>query len=72
MRLNAITARKSMRMTAKELIELARLLVLFASYIEGDRGSQQEETQLAIECLKRAQELQADPVLAANVDDIPF
>jgi hypothetical protein len=72
MRLSVITKRQSERMTAKELIELARLLVLFASYVEADRAAQQEEAQLAIECLKRAQELQADPAVQPDLSDIPF
>lgn len=72
MRQNQISTRQSERMTAKELIELARLLILFACYVEGEKASQIEETQLAIECLKRAQELQADPIFAANAADIPF
>lgn len=72
MRVNQIRQRKSDRMTAKELAQLARLLILWVSYCEGETDAKTELLQLAIEVIARAQSLQDDPIIAANASGLPF
>jgi len=59
-------------MTAHELIELARLLVLYANYVEMDEDIKYQHIQLAIECLVTAQKLIEPSFTVPEKNSIPF
>ena len=72
MRETEITIRKSERMTEKELIELTRLLLLFASFVEDNPNDQREELALALDCIRRAQAMRDSELPHLDAVDIPF